>query len=87
MRSGQAPGIHRIAPSKNRNDIPRLMPISPPYLKALIAQLLRLLDGIRDDSLWQAPDLDYDDAGFADRIPGFPGTLGLIPEAHRASSS
>ncbi len=34
---------------------------APPY-KALIAQLLRLLDGVRDESLWQAPDLDYDDA-------------------------
>jgi hypothetical protein len=26
------------------------------------AQLLRLLDGVRDESLWQAPDLFYADA-------------------------
>ncbi len=30
--------------------------------RALSAQLLRRLDGVRDESLWQAPNLDYDDA-------------------------
>ncbi len=35
---------------------------APDYFKALIQQLLLLLDGSRDPSLWQHPDLDYDDA-------------------------
>jgi hypothetical protein len=30
--------------------------------QALIARLLRLLDGVRDESFWQAPDLYYADA-------------------------
>ncbi len=32
------------------------------HFQALVRQLLRLLDGVRDASLWQAPELDYDDA-------------------------
>ncbi|MFO0872940.1 MAG: tetratricopeptide repeat protein [Phycisphaerales bacterium] len=35
---------------------------TPPHLKALVAQLVRLLDGVRDDSLWRSPDLHYNDA-------------------------